>query len=69
MLDSSSNISDEGKNLKVGECLLALIVIIRSNIIIAPHLLRFKRTGADHHALSFDDDLDNDFEVLIISTI
>ena len=24
------------------------------------------KTGADHHALSIDDDLDNDFEVLFI---
>ena len=33
--------------------------------LLSPSLLRFLRTG---RALSFDDDLDNDFEVLIIST-
>ena len=28
--------------------------------------MHFLKTGADHHAPSFDDDLDNDFEVLFI---
>ena len=73
ILITSLILHKQSPNFK-GECLLALIVIIRSNIIIdpklvdqllSPSLLRFLRTGAD---LSFDDDLDNDFEVLIIST-
>ena len=32
--------------------------------LLSPSLLRFFRTGGDHHALCIDDDLDNDFEVL-----
>ena len=36
--------------------------------LLSPSLLRFLRTGADNQALCFDDDLDNDFEVPIIST-
>ena len=27
--------------------------------LLSPSLLRFLKTGADHYALSFDDDLDN----------
>ena len=34
--------------------------------LLSPSLLHFLKTGADHHALSIDDDLDNDFEVLFI---
>ena len=59
---STSNLRVE-LPLKVNVCwhLIAIIYTDPKLVdqLLSPSLLRFLKTGADHYALSFDDDLDN----------